>query len=69
MCYCNQSDAAILDDLRRGIVSDAAMLCARCWSRICSVRGRNSWAVDAEAWRDICRERGYLFQRQNPRGF
>ena len=26
-------------------------------------------AVDSEVWRDLCAKRGYLFGRQNPRGF
>jgi hypothetical protein len=39
------------------------------WRLICQVRGRNFNEVDEEAWEDLCKRRGYIQSRQNPRGF
>lgn len=69
MCYCDNSDVEILNDLKRGSIPDEALVNSCCWRRICQVRGRYFEEVDDETWRDICRERGYLRRRQNPRGF
>jgi|SRR5579863_4558798 len=40
-----------------------------CWREISRVRSANPGVIDAETWREICRIRGYLQTRQNPRGF
>ncbi|MGH3703465.1 MAG: hypothetical protein ACRDT9_02445 [Agromyces sp.] len=39
------------------------------WQAICRVRARNMNRVDELAWQRLCARRGYLQQRQNPRGF
>lgn len=69
MCYCDEPDAVILEDIQRAGVPEEALVNACCWARVCQVRGRNFWSVDPETWREICRTRGYLLARQNPRGF
>lgn len=69
MCYCDSSDEEILGDLLREAIPKDALVRGCCWRRVCQVRGRNFNQVDAEAWSNICRERGYLLRRQNPRGF
>jgi len=77
MCYCDSADEAILRDLEQQTVPDDALLRHCCWSRISQVRGRTfsgsettpSWDPDGEIWKDLCRKRGYLHARQNPRGF
>jgi hypothetical protein len=69
MHYCGRSDTDILRDIIRGCIPEDALVSGCCWQRICEVRGRNFNQVDAETWREICKERGYLFGRQNPRGF
>jgi hypothetical protein len=69
MHYCNQSDDVILDDIIRGGVPDEALVSGCCWRRICQVRGRNFNSISADTWGEICRKRGYVFGRQNPRGF
>lgn len=69
MCYCDESDEDILDDLNREDVPSEALVRECCWKRICEVRGWNINSVDPEVWRRICTERGYLLSRQNPRGF
>jgi len=77
MCYCNSDDELILADLKRQGVPDEALLRDCCWRRISQVRGRTfsgsestpSWDPDGEIWKELCRKRGYLHTRQNPRGF
>lgn len=69
MCYCNSGEARILRDLQRGSVPGDALVRPCCWRTICQVRGRNYAAIDAADWNEICRQRGYEFRRQNPRGF
>jgi hypothetical protein len=67
--YCNRSDADILDDIIRGNIPDDALASDCCWKRICQVRGRHFNKVDPDTWSEICRERGYVRTRENPRGF
>jgi hypothetical protein len=69
MCYCDSSDEEILQDLLRDGVPEEALTRSCCWKRVCQVRGRNFNQIDPEIWSRICTERGYLLQRQNPRGF
>jgi hypothetical protein len=69
MCYCNVLESKVLHDLKRGAPPEEALVTSCCWKTICRVRGRNYNQLDAETWIDICRKRGYLFARQNPRGF
>jgi hypothetical protein len=77
MCYCDNDDEAILNDLRYQTVPDDALLRNCCWRRISQVRGRTfsgsesspSWDHDGALWKELCRKRGYLYARQNPRGF
>jgi hypothetical protein len=77
MCYCDGDDEVILGDIRRQGVPDDALLRTCCWSRISQVRGRTfsggestpPWDPDGEIWKELCRKRGYLQSRQNPRGF
>jgi hypothetical protein len=68
-CYCNVGDVSVLKDLINGSVPDAALVYRCCWVHICRVRGLNFRAVDDETWREICQRRGYLRERENPRGF
>lgn len=68
-CYPVADDATILQDIQRIGVSEEALTCTACWKRICQVRGRNFSHVDDEDWRELCAKRGYLFGRENPRGF
>jgi hypothetical protein len=68
-CYCNLEESEILGDLRVGSVPDEALVNQCCWRTICRVRGLNFNAVDPEIWREICQRRGYVQQRENPRGF
>jgi hypothetical protein len=68
-CYCNLPESEILADLKVGSVPDEALVNGCCWRTICRVRGLNFNAVDPETWREICQRRGYVQQRENPRGF
>lgn len=67
--YCHSSDAAILDDLKHASIPEIGLVTTCCWKRICQVRGRNFRDVPDDIWEDLCRERGYLLARENPRGF
>jgi hypothetical protein len=70
MCYCNiHSNEEILEDIVDETVPDEALVNNCCWRRICRARGLQTWRVDNEKWRQLCARRGYLFSRQNPRGF
>jgi hypothetical protein len=69
MCYCDKSDREILEDIQNITIPSDALLRDCCWSRICQVRGRYFNLVDSEEWQEICTKRGYLFKRQNPRGY
>jgi hypothetical protein len=69
MCYCDNSDRDILEDIQHITIPSEALVRSCCWSRICQVRGRNYNLVDARDWEEICTKRGYLLQRQNPRGY
>ena len=66
-CYCERSESAILRDLLRGRIPEEGLVNTCCWRRVCRVRANNE--LDPEVWIRICTERGYLLQRQNPRGF
>ena len=68
-CYCGVSDEEILSALKEGSVPDEALVFSCCWKNICRVRGLFFNLVSAETWTEICRRRGYIQQRQNPRGF
>ena len=68
-CYCNLADEEILDDLKDGSVPDEALVFSCCWKNICRVRGLSFGQVPDETWTEICRRRGYIQQRENPRGF
>ncbi len=77
MCYCDNSDEAILRDIQGQAVPDDALVRDCCWSRISQVRGRTFmgsestpvWDPEGDIWKELCRKRGYLYARQNPRGF
>lgn len=68
-CLCNWGDAEILRHIQGESLPSYALLNNCCWRRVCQVRGRNFSDVDDETWIDICTRRGYLLERQNPRGF
>ena len=68
-CYCKVRDAVVLHDLILGAVPDEALVYSCCWRHICRVRGLNFNQVSEEIWREICQRRGYLRERENPRGF
>ena len=68
-CYCNVGDRAVLRDLVNGAVPDEALVYSCCWKHICRIRGLFFGDVPEETWREICQRRGYLRERENPRGF
>ena len=68
-CYCNLSESEILSDLKAGSVPEEALVNQCCWRTICRVRGLNFNSIDPETWRETCQKRGYIQQRENPRGF
>lgn len=68
-CICQRDDEEILGWIQSEALPDEALVNTCCWKRICQVRGRNFSQVDEETWSNICFKRGYLFGRQNPRGF
>jgi hypothetical protein len=63
------SENEILSDLSRCSFRPETLTRSCCWSEINRVRGLNPGTNDQEAWRELCRVRGYLHARQNPRGF
>jgi hypothetical protein len=69
MHYCDQDDSEIFTDLENDSIPDDALVNACCWKKICQVRGRNPKAIDVESWTEVSRRRGYVQNRQNPRGF
>ena len=47
-------------------VTDEQLVSRDAWQQICrEAEGR----VDPEEWKELCRRRGYLLYRRNPRGF
>lgn len=69
MCYCSTNADDTLKDLQNGSIPEDALVNSCCWRWICTVRGRFFPFVNAETWHELCQKRGYLFGRQNPRGF
>jgi hypothetical protein len=68
-CYCKLPDQEVLADLKEGSIPDEALVFSCCWKNICRVRGLFFNFVPPETWIEICRKRGYIQQRENPRGF
>lgn len=68
-CYCNRPDEEVLSDLKEDSIPDDALVFSCCWKNICRVRGLFFNQIAAETWTEICRRRGYILQRENPRGF
>jgi hypothetical protein len=68
-CYCKLPDQEVLADLKEGSIPDEALVFSCCWKNICRVRGLFFNLVPAETWIEICRKRGYIQHRENPRGF
>jgi hypothetical protein len=68
-CYCDVAEYSVLKDLVVGSVPDAALVYSCCWRHICRVRGLHFGLVADDTWREICQRRGYLRERENPRGF
>jgi len=68
-CYCDLSYEEILQGLVEGAIPDEALVYSCCWKTICRVRGLYFNSVDPEIWREICARRGYIQNRENPRGF
>jgi hypothetical protein len=68
-CSHFSSAEEILADLSRGSFRPESLTRHCCWIEISRVRGHNPKAIDADTWREVCRVRGYLLRRQNPRGF
>lgn len=69
VCYCESADQDVLRDLVEDSVPDKALVYSCCWRTICRVRGLFFNQVPEETWRELCRRRGYLRERENPRGF
>jgi hypothetical protein len=67
--YCHSNDGAILSDLIQGRIPEIALVTSCCWKRVCQVRGRNFNLVSEDTWEELCRFRGYIHARENPRGF
>jgi hypothetical protein len=67
--YCHLPDEEILADLKEGSIPDEALVYSCCWKNICRVRGLYFNLVPPDVWIEICRRRGYIQQRENPRGF
>lgn len=63
------SDAGIVRAINANSVSSEDLMSRDGWQHICRVRARNMSRVDELAWQRLCARRGYLQQRQNPRGF
>ena len=77
-CYCETPQTQVLTDLEHGSIPDEALMNNCCFKWICEVKARcrfglsdgsSDWEEEAEAWIELCRKKGYLRQRQNPRGF
>lgn len=68
-CYCASAHSKILANLVDESVPDEALLNSCCWKTICRVRARNFSKIDPEIWVTLCARRGYLRDRENPRGF
>jgi len=77
-CYCDTPQKQVLADLKHGSIPDEALVRSCCYRWICKVRaifrfglsdGSSDWEQEAEAWSELCRKKGYLRSRQNPRGF
>ncbi len=77
-CYCETPQKQVLADLKHGSIPDEALLRDCCYKWICKVRGTSRFGLpdgspdyekEAEAWSELCRKKGYLRSRQNPRGF
>ena len=77
-CYCDTPTERVHSDLKIGTVPDEALVRKCCYKWICKVRGSYrfglpdggpEWEEEAEAWQELCAKKGYLFGRQNPRGF
>jgi hypothetical protein len=68
-CYCTVQNEEVLRHLIAGSLPDEALVYSCCWRHICRVRGLFFTRVSAETWREICQRRGYLRERENPRGF
>lgn len=63
------SQDELLADLQRLSLPAEALTRNCCWTEICRLKSRCRLPIDYEEWREICRTRGYLLARQNPRGF
>jgi hypothetical protein len=63
------AEEEILADLIRCSLPADSLTRNCCWKQICRVRALNQPLVDSETWREVCHVRGYLQERQNPRGF
>lgn len=63
------SEQAIVRATNEDSIDAGSLMSRDAWKRICQIRGKNFRAVDEEAWQDLCARRGYLLERQNPRGF
>ena len=68
-CICNEHDRQILEWIQNQTLPSEALVRSCCWRRICQVRGYYPGEVGIETWIEVCRERGYLYAGQNPRGF
>ena len=65
----DMDDEEIVEAINDNSIDDADLVSRDGWRIICQVRGRNFSQVDEEAWEDICKRRGYVLYRRNPRGF
>ena len=68
-CDHFSSDEEVLADVQRASFRPGSLTWRCCWKAICRVRALTPQAIDEETWREICKIRGYLHGRQNPRGF
>ena len=70
MCYCEEHDLdRIFDALYGGLIPDDALVKRCCWKKICKARSTDIYKIGDLPWQELCKRRGYLLNRQNPRGF
>ena len=59
----------IIEDINEGQVSSEMLVTSEGWRTIRRARALYARLVDAEAWKELCTRRRYLYPRQNSRGF
>ena len=63
------SGSVTADDINSGRVDAELLVTTSGWQLLCRVRSQSAGSVDADAWSELNRRRGYLLRRHNSRGF